>query len=263
MEILVCAKQVPETAEADIKISAHGRGIEQDDLVFDINEWDLYAVEAALQLVEAHGGSVTVVTMGDKDAEDTLRRALAMGCAQGVHLLDRAFEGADGHAAASALAKVAAEKPYDLILCGVQAADDGLAWTGPALAAGLGIPWATMVTAIEKQGNTLEISRELEGGMEEELILPMPCVLTVQSGINEPRYVSVMGIRKVRKKPLDVFDGAALGLESGRTGEAGSRLKVMEYTLPPAGGRAQMIEGMPTEQAAALADILADKGGLR
>ncbi|MGD8562054.1 MAG: electron transfer flavoprotein subunit beta/FixA family protein [Desulfarculaceae bacterium] len=257
MNILVCVKHVPETAEADLKVRPDGLGVQSDDLVFDLNEWDLYAVEAALQLTEEHGGEVTAVTLGNEDAEDSLRRALAMGCQEGVHIVDEDPAGLDGHAAAGLLGQVASKKEYDLILCGVQAADDGLAWTGPALAARLDLPHATMVTAIEKAGDKFKVRRELEGGMEEELLLPCPCLLTIQTGINEPRYVSVMGIRKVRKKPLEVL--ARTDMEA----KAGPRLKVLSLSLPPAGGQVEFLEGSPGQQAEALAAILAEKGGLK
>ncbi|KIX14483.1 electron transfer flavoprotein subunit beta/FixA family protein [Dethiosulfatarculus sandiegensis] len=263
MDILVCAKHVPETAEAELELIPEEVSLDLEDLVFDINEWDLYAVEAALKLTEEHGGSVTVLSLGDEEAEDTLRRAMAMGCEKGILIDDEDLIPGDGHTTADILSRAAKKGSYDLVLCGVQASDDGLAWTGPALACKLGLNFTTMVTSILKQGSELKVKRELEGGMEEELTLPLPCLLTIQTGINEPRYVSVMGIRKVRKKPLEVLDGDDLGLEGLEDAGEGLRLETIGLNQPVVKGEVDLIEGSPQEQAQVLVDLLAQKGGLK
>ena len=221
MEIVVCIKRVPETAEADIILDDTGIGIEQEDLVFDINEWDNYAMEAAIQIKEELGGSITVVSLGDEESEDTLRRALAMGADRAVHLSDEAFGGGDPYATARALHGALKEVPFDLLLTGVQAGDDGYGQVGSILAELFNLPHACMVNRLDVHGTKLHVHRELEGGLEEACEIQLPAVLSIQTGINEPRYVSIMGIRKARKKELREVDAQDVGLSSDELGSAG------------------------------------------
>ncbi|MBW2058755.1 MAG: electron transfer flavoprotein subunit beta/FixA family protein [Deltaproteobacteria bacterium] len=263
MDIVVCVKRVPETAEADIVIDETGKDIDTRGLVFDINEWDNYAVEEAVLLKEKYGGSVTVVSMGPQESNETLRRALAMGADEAIRLTDPAFSGSDGYAIARILGEAIRPLAYDLILTGVQAEDDGYGQVGPTLAEMLGIGHAAVVNMIERiDGGRARIHRELEGGLEEVLDLELPAVLTIQSGINEPRYVSIMGIRRVAKKEIRVLGLADLALKEDETGEQGSKSVVERVFLPPAGEGAQMLEGSVESLAESVVSILKEKGGL-
>jgi electron transfer flavoprotein beta subunit len=197
MNILVCVKRVPDTSENEIEINSDGTDIERDDLVYSVNEWDNYAVEEAIQLRDKLGGSVTVVTVGDEDAEEVLRREMAMGADNGILITDEAIEGSDGRGIASLLKAEVEKGQYDLILTGAQA-DQGAAQVGGMLAAMLDYPYASLVNAIEvKDDATLKVGREIEGGNQEMNEIALPCVLSIQTGINEPRYVGIRGIRKV------------------------------------------------------------------
>ena len=227
MDIIVCVKHVPETAEADIRIDSTGKGIEKTGLVFDINEWDDYAVEEAVRMKEKLGGTVTVITVGSEDADSTLRKCLARGADKAIRVTDPKLEGSDGYAIAKVLSKVIKDLPHDLILTGAQAGDDGYAVVGPALAQLLEIPHATLVKKIEFKNGTAVVNRELEGGLEEIVEVKLPAVLTIQTGINEPRYVSIMGIRKAREKEIKVLGLTDIGLSENEVGEAGSWLSLI------------------------------------
>ena len=227
MDIIVCVKHVPETAEADIRIDSTGKGIEKTGLVFDINEWDDYAVEEAVRIKEKLGGTVTVITVGSEDADSTLRKCLARGADKAIRVTDPKLEGSDGYAIAKVLSKVIKDLPHDLILTGAQAGDDGYAVVGPALAQLLEIPHATLVKKIEFKNGTAVVNRELEGGLEEIVEVKLPAVLTIQTGINEPRYVSIMGIRKAREKEIKVLGLTDIGLSENEVGEAGSWLSLI------------------------------------
>jgi len=196
MDILVCVKRVPDSAENEISVAAGGADISREDLVYAVNEWDNYAVEEAIQIVEREGGSVTVVALGEADIEESVRREMAMGAEQGLMLVDDRFAGSDGLGVATILQAAVLKGSYDLILTGAQA-DDGAAQVGGMLAALLDWPFASLVNRIEVTGKTLRIGREIEGGSQELNEIETPCVLSIQTGINEPRYVGLRGIRKV------------------------------------------------------------------
>ena len=163
MEILVCVKRVPDTAENEIEVNGDGSDIERDDLVYSVNEWDNYAVEEAIQIRDNVGGSVTVVTVGDDESEEVLRREMAMGADNGLLLCDDAFEGADGKGVATLLKAAVENGNYDLILTGAQA-DGGAGEVGGMLAAMLDVPYASLVNKIEVDGDKLKVGREIEGG---------------------------------------------------------------------------------------------------
>jgi electron transfer flavoprotein beta subunit len=263
MEILVCVKRVPDSAENEISVGPNGTDIRRDDLVYSVNEWDNYAVEEAIQIVERDGGNVTVVSVGDAEAEEVVRREMAMGAAQGILLTDDTFEGSDGLGVATILAAAARKGQYDLILTGAQA-DDGGAQVGGMLAALLDQPYASLVNRIEVKGDkSLRIGREIEGGAQEISDIEMPCVLSIQTGINEPRYVGIRGIRKVASVEIPVLDAAALGVDSAAVGAAGAKVKRADYFVPAAGAGAEMIEGSTEEVAGKLVDLLKAKGGIR
>jgi len=261
MEILVCVKRVPDTAENEIQLADGGADIERDDLVYSINEPDNYAVEEALQIVSRTGGKVTVVTVGNDEDEEVLRREMAMGASGAVLLSDEAFEGSDGRGIATVLKGYVQSQPYDLILTGVQA-DDGCAQVGGMLAAMLDYPFASLVTSIEVEGRKLKIAREVEGGSKEINGIDLPCVLSVQTGINEPRYVGMRGIRQVASIPIPTPCAADLGVGVDEVGKTAAKVRRVDYFVPPAGKGAEILQGKREEVVEKLIDLLKAKGGL-
>lgn len=263
MEILVCVKRVPDSAENEISVGPGGADIRREDLVYSVNEWDNYAVEEAIQIAERDGGNVTVVSVGDPEAEEVVRREMAMGAAQGLLLTDDAFEGSDGLGVARILEAAVRKGKYDLVLTGAQA-DDGAAQVGGMLAALLDWPYASVVNRIEvKDGQPLRIGREIEGGSQEVSDIETPCVLSIQTGINEPRYVGLRGIRKVASVEIPVLDAGALGVDTGSVGAAGAKVKRVDYFVPQMGAGAEMLEGSTEELATKVVDLLKAKGGIR
>jgi len=260
LDIIVCVKHVPETAEADIKIDGTRKAVEKSGLVFDINEWDDYALEEAVRLKEKFGGTVTAVTVGSEEADSTLRKCLARGADKAIRLSDPKFEGSDGYAIAKILSKAIKDLPYNLILTGAQADDDGYAVVGPILAGLLGIAHATMVKKVELEGEVAKLHRELEGGLEEIVEAMLPIVLAVQTGINEPRYVSIMGTRKAMQKEIKVLDLSEIGLSENEVGEAGSWVKIEKMYVPPVEKQAEFLKGSAEEIATKIAEILKARG---
>jgi len=262
MEILVCVKRVPDTAENEIEINADGTDIERDDLVYSINEADNYAVEEALQIVASVGGSVTVVTVGEEDDEEVLRRQMAMGASRAVMIADAGFRGSDGRGVAAILKAFVEQGRYDLILTGVQA-EDGCAQVGGMLAALLDWPFASLVTSIEVAGgDALKIAREIEGGSKEIHAIDLPCVLSIQTGINEPRYVGMRGIRQVASVPIPRLGAADLAAALGWAGSARAKIVRTGYFVPPAGDGAEILTGKREAIVEQLMDLLKAKGGL-
>ena len=182
-----------------------GKEIETEDLVYDINEWDDYAIEEAVLIKEKLGGTITAITVGSEEADNTLRKCLAKGADQAIRLSDEAFEGSDAFAIAKILSKAIESMSFDLIFTGTQASDDGYGQVGVILASLLGISHATLVKKIEVKKGSVVVNRELEGGLEQVLDVKLPTVIAVQTGINEPRYVSIMAIRRARKIPIKVM----------------------------------------------------------
>ncbi|MGZ5442655.1 MAG: electron transfer flavoprotein subunit beta/FixA family protein [Thermoanaerobaculia bacterium] len=262
MEILVCVKRVPDSAENEISVAPGGSDIRRDDLTYSVNEWDNYAVEEAIQIAEREGGNVTVVSVGDAEAEEVVRREMAMGAAQGLLLTDAAFDGSDGLGIATILKAAAQKGQYDLILTGAQA-DDGAAQVGGMLAALLDWPYASLVNRIEVKEGSLRIGREIEGGSQEVSDIETPCVLSIQTGINEPRYVGIRGIRKVASVEIPVLDAAALGVDASAVGAASAKVKRVDYFVPHTGAGAEMLAGSTEEIAGKLVDLLKAKGGIR
>lgn len=263
MEILVCVKRVPDSAENEIEVKADGSDIKRDDLVYSVNEWDNYAVEEAIQIVDRVGGSVTVATVGNEESEEVVRREMAMGAHNGLMLVDPAFEGSDGRGLATILKAAVQKGHYDLVLCGAQA-DDGAAQVGGMLAAMLDWPYAALVNKIEiLDGKKLKVGREIEGGNQEINEIDLPCVLSIQTGINEPRYVGIRGIRKVASVEIPVLNAAALGVAPATVGAAGARVKRLDFFVPPAGAGAEMLQGNADEISAKLIDLLKAKGGIK
>jgi electron transfer flavoprotein beta subunit len=260
LDIIVCVKHVPETAEAELKIDASGKTIEKTGLVFDINEWDDYALEEAVRIKEKFSGTVTAITVGPEDSDSTLRKCLARGADKAIRLTDLKFTNSDAYATAKILYSIIKNLHFDLILTGAQAGDDGSAVVGPVLAGLLGVPHATMVKKIEFGEGKAVVNRELEGGLEERLEVKLPAVFTVQTGINEPRYVSIMGIRKAMQKEIRVMGLADIGLNESEVGEAGSWLKIEKLYVPPVEKQAEFLQGSPDEIATKIIEILKSRG---
>ena len=263
MDILVCIKRVPDTAENEIEVNRDGSDIERDDLVYSVNEWDNYAVEEAIQIRDKVGGSITVVSVGDEDTEEVLRREMAMGADQGILLSDDAFEGCDGKGLATVLKAEIEKGNYDLILTGAQA-DDGAGQIGGMLAAMLDWPYASLVNLIEiVNGNTIKVGREIAGGNQEINEIDLPCVLSIQTGINEPRYVGIRGIRKVASMDIPVLGVSDLGLAPESLGKSGAKVKRLDYFVPELGEGAEMLEGSSEEIIDKLTELLKAKGGIK
>jgi electron transfer flavoprotein beta subunit len=263
VEILVCAKRVPDTSENEIELNSAGNDIQRDDLVYSINESDNYAVEEALQITGKVGGQVTVVTVGSEDDEEILRREMAMGANHGVLISDDAFNGSDGKGIATILKAFVRKGDYDLILTGVQA-EDGAAQVGGMLAAMLDYPFASLVNSIEVvDGGKLTISREIEGGNREMSEIDLPCVLSIQTGINEPRYVGMRGIRQVASVPIPTPSAAELGIDPATVGSSAAKVKRADYFVPALGKGAEMLQGSREENVARLIELVAAKGGLK
>jgi electron transfer flavoprotein beta subunit len=263
MEILVCVRRVPDTSENEIQGNSAGDDIERDDLVYSINEADNYAVEEALQIVARVGGNVTVATVGGNDDEEVLRREMAMGANHGVLITDDAFSGSDGRGIATILKAFVQKGNYDLILAGIQA-EDGGAQVGGMLAALLDYPFASLVNSIEVlDGKKLKVGREIEGGNKEMSEIDLPCVLSIQTGINEPRYVGMKGIRQVASIPIPTFGASNLGLDPSAVGESGAKVKRLNYFVPPLGKGAEILHGSREENIDKVLELVAAKGGLK
>lgn len=262
MEILVCVKRVPDTSENEFELNAEGN-LERDELVYSVNEPDNYAVEEALQIVSRVGGGVTVVTVGGEEDEEVLRREMAMGANRGVLLSDSAFSHSDGQAIAAILKAFIEKGHYDLILTGVQA-EDGGAQVGGMLAAMLDYPFASLVNFIEElEGGKLLIGREIEGGNREMSEIELPCVLSIQTGINEPRYVGMRGIRAVAAVPIPTYGASELNVDPAQVGEIAAKVKRLDYFVPAAAKGAEMLHGSRKENVERITELIAARGGLR
>ena len=253
MNIVACVKQVPDT-EAQIKVKPDGSGIEEGGIKWVMNPYDEFGVEEALRLKEKNGGEVTIVSVGPARAMETIRTALAMGADKGIHICDAALDGADAYVTASALAAAIKTVPFDIVFCGQRAIDDDSAQVGSVLADLLGIPQITVVTKFEFTGASVKAIRPIEGA---QLLIesPLPCLVTAQKGLNEPRYASLPGIMKAKKKPVEVKDAAALGVS------VSSHAKVAKFIPPPARAAGKIIcaDGTPEGKAAELAKLLREE----
>ena len=260
MKILVCIKQVPGTTE--VKINPETNTLVREGIPNQVNPFDLYAVEEALRLKERLGGATTVaVSMGPAQAAESLRECIAMGIDEAILLSDRAFAGADTLATAYTLSE-AVRKIGDvsLILCGKQAIDGDTAQVGPEIAENLDWPHVTYVRKINEIGEAgLVVERMTDDGYE-RLALPMPALLTVIKEINEPRLPGIKGQMRAKKTEIPVWTAADLGVDPSRLGLSGSPTQVKKIFYPEHIVNAEMIEGSPAEQAAALAGKLKSLG---
>lgn len=262
MNIAVCVKQVPDTSDPDteVHIDSSGKGVDQGKFSFVINDADNFAVEEAILLKEKHGGEVVVVNVGSEAANQVIRMALAKGGDSAIRLDDDKFGGSDPVALARILQAAIKDLNCDIVMAGCLASDDGYGAVGQALAQMMGVPHAAYVKTVDVDGDKLKIGRELEGGLLEMDEISTPCVLTIQTGGNEPRYASFKGIREASKKEIKVMDLAATGLSEDQVGEAGSVAVMVQYSVPEVGELAEILEGDPAETAGKLAGILKEKG---
>ena len=258
MKVLVTVKEVAEAAD-DFEID--GLDIASEYLEYDLNEWDEYAVEAAVQLQEAgHADEVVSVTIGPERTEESVRMALAKGVDRAVRVWDDDIAAAgllDVDAKARLLEAVVAEEEPDLVLTGVQANDDGFGATGVSLAERIGFEWAAVVNDLELEGEVAKVHRELEGGVEEHTEVDLPAVLTIQTGINEPRYASLRGIRQAQSKEIAPKTLADLGLDASAVESSFTMTAMYE---PETESDATIFEGDAETTAAELATVLREKG---
>ncbi|MER3456761.1 MAG: electron transfer flavoprotein subunit beta [candidate division GAL15 bacterium] len=255
MNVVVCIKQVPDT-EQPIRVRPDGSGIEEQGLNWILNYYDEHAVEEALRVRERHGGTVTVVCAGPPRAAEALRTALAMGAEEAVHLTDPALEGADHLGLARALAQVVAQLPHDLVLCGRLATDDNASVVGAALAEYLGVPHATAVSKLELTQERATVEREVEGGVE-VLAVPLPAVFTVERTINEPRYPTLPGIMRAKRKEIRTLSLQDLGLGPAEVGGQAARVRYARFDPPPRRQAGEVITpDSPEEAARKVADFL-------
>ncbi len=255
MNIIVCVKRIPKTAEADIFIEKDGKDIKKDNLVFALNEWDGYAVREAVLLKEKHEGIVTVLTIGPEESKEVLTRCLAMGADKALRI--EGPESADASLISRILHQAIKDQPFDLVLTGVQAEDDGWGQVGVALAQRLGVPHAAIVNRIEINGDRARVKRELEGGIEEIVDLRLPAVLTIQTGINEPKYVSLSAILEAEDKELKETNLEEIGMADPGPPD----VTTDELFFPPAGKMAEILKGNPEQIVVQLTEILKKKKG--
>jgi len=246
MEIVVCIKQVPDTA-AEIIPTPDGTAIRTEGIPWVMNPYDEYALEEALRIKERLGGTVTALCLGPESAASTLRTGAAMGADNLVHLTDPAFEGSDPHAAAQALAAALRGMKCDLIWCGKLAVDDCSGYVGTALAELLGLPHISAVIKVELEAGKVVAHRETEAGTA-VVSCPLPAVLTAEKGLNEPRYPKALDIMKAKRKDLQTVTAADLGLSPDRVGAAGALTRVTKFERPPERGGGRVIEA-PTAEA--------------
>jgi electron transfer flavoprotein beta subunit len=258
MKIISCMKAVPDPGSRLI-INETKTWIKDKDLTFVASEADNYALEEALRLKEKNGGEVVVISMGGEESARVLRSGLAMGADRAIHLLDPKFKGADEFATATALAK-AIEKDggADLILAGVQSDDLGTGMTGTMIAELLGVVHATVVVGVEPgtDDKNLKVRRELEGGIHETVSVMLPALLTIQFGINQPRYASLKGIMAAKKKDFKSWSAADLGLPDDAIGKTGAMYEVKEILIPEKKSKVEILSGTPEEATAALVEKL-------
>ncbi|HED24882.1 MAG TPA: electron transfer flavoprotein beta subunit/FixA family protein [Firmicutes bacterium] len=261
MKTFVCIKYVPDTSEAEVKVNPDGVTVDSSRFSFDINDADNYAVEESVLIKEEKGGEITIVSIGPKQSDVMIRMALAKGCDRAIRVEDDRIAGHDSLMVAKVLAGAIKDQECDLVLTGCMASDDGHMATGVALAEELGFNHASMVKKVEVLDGKIKAYRELEGGLMEVVELALPAVLTIQTGINEPRYAPIRGIREAQKKELKVVKLEDLGLDPAEVGAEASGVILEQLYIPEIESAAEFIEGEPDEKAEKLASILV-KGGL-
>lgn len=255
-KILVCLKQVPHK-DARLDLRSDGSWIQDDNIKFEINDYDSYALEEALRLKDKGDAEVVVATIGPDRAGQSLRTALGMGADRAIHIWDDALASTDCLGIAKALAAVAKSENFDLIFTGLMSDDANYGLTGPMLAELLGIPHITSVVKTDFKNGEIEVERELEGGALEVASIPQPCLLAVQTGINEVRYASLKGIMQAKKKPLDKKTLGDLGLDAG---SVAPKAQIEKVYAPPKGEGAELVQGTPEEAASQIVTKIKELG---
>jgi electron transfer flavoprotein beta subunit len=244
MKVMVCLKQVPHK-DARLDVNADGTWIQDSNIKFEINSYDTYALEQALQIKDAGDAEVVVVSIGPDRVTQALRTSLGMGADRAIHVNDEDADGSDVLGCAKILAAVAKEENPDLIFTGFMS-DDGNSCAVPAMLAELvDIPSATGVLKVEI-GDTVRVERELDGGALEVVELPKPCLVAIQTGANQVRYASLKGIMQAKKKPMDVKTMADLGIAES-AGTAAVKAKIEKIYVPPKSDSAEILEGSTGE----------------
>jgi len=249
MKIAVCIKQVP-TREWQPRLDDTKTWIREGDASFEMNEPDAYALEEALRLKEKHGGEVVVCSAGPARVAQVIREALARGADRAIHVEDDRLASADAFVTAAALASAMQEEKFDLTLTGLQSDDQGFAQVGVVLAEKLGVPHSTIIMEVQVEGANLRVKRELEGGWFQWVAMPLPAVLTIQSGINQLRYATLKGIMAAKKKDIRKVP-APPGIAATQ--------KIVNLYVPEKGKKTQIIGGSPAEAAKALVQKLRDE----
>jgi len=249
MKIVVAIKQVP-ARDSLLKVDSSGLHIEEADLSYEINEPDAYALEAGLQLKEAQGGEVIVLCAGPDRASQTIREALAKGADRAIHIETEDGAASDPLALAHIMAKALASEQPDLVLTGLQSDDLGYGQTGVVLAEVMGLPHATIIMHVEASGASIKVKRELEDGWFQHVEMPLPALLTIQSGATKLRYATLMGIKKAKSKEVKRLAAAEL------TEAAAPSISIRRIYLPEKSNRSQIFDGPPKEAAAQLVEKL-------
>lgn len=249
MKIVVAIKQVP-VRDSQLRVESSGKWIQENDLSFEINEPDAYALEEALQLKEKHGGEVVALCAGPARASQTIREALAKGADRAIHIEDDQLKSLDTLGIAHLLAAALKDEKPDLVLTGLQSDDLGYGQTGVVLAELMGVPHATIIMQVEKQDGSIKVKRELEDGWFQFMEMPLPAVLTIQSGINKLRYATLMGIKKAKTKEIKSVSVSQLGAAPQAT-------SLLERVYAPQKTKqTQIFEGDPKTVAAQLVEKL-------
>jgi len=242
-------KQVPQK-DAPLKLNETGAWI-REDVSYEVNEPDAYALEEALRQKEKHGGEVVVITAGPARAQQVLREALAKGADRAIHLEDAGFVGLDAVNTAKAFAAAIKDEQFDLIFTGLQSDDYGFAQTGVVLAELMGWPHATIIMQIEKKDAGIRVKRELEAGFFQFIEMPLPAVLSIQSGINKLRYATLIGIKQAKNKPL-----RKVTLDEVKSSLGENQQKIEKLYVPEKTKKTEMLDGSPAEVAKKLVDKL-------
>ncbi len=258
MKIMVCLKQVPHR-DARLDVRPDGTWIQEDNLKFEINSYDTYALEEALQAKDAGECEVVAVSIGPDRVTQALRTALGMGADRAIHVKDDEAEGSDALGVAKILAAVAKEENPDQIYMGLMADDGNFAAVPPMLAELLGIPHTSAALKVNRNNGSVTVDREIEGGAHEVVELQSPCLIAVQTGLNQVRYASLKGIMAAKKKPFDVKTIADLGL-SGQVGAANAKIAVEKVSTPQKGEGAELVTGSADEMAAGLLGKIKELG---
>jgi len=249
VKILVCMKQVPQK-DAPLKLNEAGTWI-REDVSYEVNEPDAYALEEALRQKEKHGGEVVVITAGPARAQQVLREALAKGADRAIHLEDDKFTTLDPLNIAKSIAAAVKDEQFDMLFTGLQSDDLGFAQTGVLLAELLGWPHATIIMQIEKNDGGIRVKRELESGFFQYVNMPLPAVLTIQSGINKLRYATLIGIKQAKNKPM-----RKVTFDEVKPAIGDNMQRIERLYIPQKTKKTEFVEGSPAEIAKKLVDKL-------